>query len=438
MPIVWKINVFRFLYLVCISLSLVLLGVVSEAQAQQITLVGNFPLRDGTKRVFLINGDSDTNANAGINRTDCDNDTQKIRFAFSLPNVSFATLRLYGKSDSSSCAPTSTRTGATGTTPTCHLIASFAVNQVINRQEVGIEPAQIVAAMLGAKDITGPGSYNKKTDCYTTQSMGPTDVYVHALLFDASNQPIGGGLDGTASSGATNQYENTSIRTRYDVNGPQPPTGVTVGAGETILIAQWAGSNNSSSTGDGGTSTSGGTLSNLEPDFQSFRAYCFGGQSTDSQEDASVDVGNDANSDAGDDALADTTSPTPPPAPTGDCPSNIPADFIQGKAPSRALESFACASSGTVSGRLKIENLVNGQKYAVAIAAVDRYGNSGPFSNVVCSTPRPVNDFYKNYINAGGQAGGGYCSFGRAPMSWFTIALITATALFFITRKRKR
>jgi len=39
----------------------------------------------------------------------------------------------------------------------------------------------------------------------------------------------------------------------------------------------------------------------------------------------------------------------------------------------------------------------------------------GELSNVLCAVPEPVLDYFEAYRNAGGQAGGGLCAFGRAP-----------------------
>lgn len=56
------------------------------------------------------------------------------------------------------------------------------------------------------------------------------------------------------------------------------------------------------------------------------------------------------------------------------------------------------------------DGLRNGQRYAVAVTAVDRLGNESELSNVVCGTPREVFTFYEDYRTAGGKGGGGICS----------------------------
>jgi hypothetical protein len=62
------------------------------------------------------------------------------------------------------------------------------------------------------------------------------------------------------------------------------------------------------------------------------------------------------------------------------------------------------------------------------VAAVDALGNAGPLSNVACATPKEVNDFFENYRNAGGSAGGGFCALGARPApgaaAFFVVALL--------------
>ena len=78
--------------------------------------------------------------------------------------------------------------------------------------------------------------------------------------------------------------------------------------------------------------------------------------------------------------------------------------------------------AGATSGSYTLTGLTTGNQYAVAVAAVDSYGNVGPigvapspFSGgasgvAACSTPTAIDDFYTAYSLDGGQAGGGFCS----------------------------
>lgn len=55
------------------------------------------------------------------------------------------------------------------------------------------------------------------------------------------------------------------------------------------------------------------------------------------------------------------------------------------------------------------EGLQIGVPAALAVRAVDRFGNTGPLSNVVIGTPADVNDFWELYKTNGGSEDGGFC-----------------------------
>jgi hypothetical protein len=59
--------------------------------------------------------------------------------------------------------------------------------------------------------------------------------------------------------------------------------------------------------------------------------------------------------------------------------------------------------------------LTNGVRYALGVASVDEFYNSGNLSSLDCATPEPVTGFYEAYRAAGGEAGGGYCALGASP-----------------------
>jgi hypothetical protein len=84
-------------------------------------------------------------------------------------------------------------------------------------------------------------------------------------------------------------------------------------------------------------------------------------------------------------------------------------------------------------------NLVNGTQYAFAYSAVDLFLNEGKQGAVSCGSPVPVDDFWKRYRGAGGQAGGGFCSasFGTAGASMFGIGVALA-GLAWVRRRRSK
>jgi hypothetical protein len=69
-----------------------------------------------------------------------------------------------------------------------------------------------------------------------------------------------------------------------------------------------------------------------------------------------------------------------------------------------AMTAGSTANTATLSG------LTNYDYYAFAVAAVDSLGNVGPVGNLQCGTPGPIQDFWLDYTQDGGLAGGGYCA----------------------------
>jgi hypothetical protein len=82
------------------------------------------------------------------------------------------------------------------------------------------------------------------------------------------------------------------------------------------------------------------------------------------------------------------------------------------------------------------DNLQNGVWYACGVAGVDRRGNTGNLSAIACSRPEPVTDFYEAYVEAGGEGGGGFCVFSRAPHR-SALGLVVGAALLLAARRRK-
>ncbi|WP_437736268.1 hypothetical protein [Sorangium sp. So ce1335] len=89
------------------------------------------------------------------------------------------------------------------------------------------------------------------------------------------------------------------------------------------------------------------------------------------------------------------------------------------------------------------EDLTNGRSYVVGVAAYDGVGNAGPLSALACGTPTEVEGFFEKYREAGGKAGGGFCSI-EGPVgagrwvSWPLGALAAGAALGLLRRSRRR
>jgi hypothetical protein len=105
--------------------------------------------------------------------------------------------------------------------------------------------------------------------------------------------------------------------------------------------------------------------------------------------------------------------------------------------PSDGLEggtSGATASSATVT-------VTNYDYWVFAVAAIDTSGNVGPIGNLTCGVPGPLADFWYDYTNAGGLAGGGYCALEAvgSPGGSVVMALgVGFVGIGFVRRRRGR
>jgi hypothetical protein len=122
---------------------------------------------------------------------------------------------------------------------------------------------------------------------------------------------------------------------------------------------------------------------------------------------------------------------------TGEGGSGTSGGLEPGKPPPSALRCgnlvFGADTSFTV------DSVENGYDYRVGMAAVDLVGNPGALSDVKCVQPKPVDDFYRLYREAGGEAGGGYCSVKAPGRAWGSLASLAALgtfALAFALRRR--
>jgi hypothetical protein len=73
--------------------------------------------------------------------------------------------------------------------------------------------------------------------------------------------------------------------------------------------------------------------------------------------------------------------------------------------------------------------------YAVAVAATDPFGNVGKLSAPICEYPEETSDFWQNYRNSGGKAGGGCASAGSPIGSVSALTTITVAVLSMARRR---
>lgn len=230
------------------------------------------------------------------------------------------------------------------------------------------------------------------------------------------------------------------IAVTVDTVGPAPPTGLTVLPGNTRIQVEW-----DNISGEGGVSALTGVS-----------VYCDPAQATGPTTittDASCElVPNEAgatDAEAGTEDAGFTEVCTDGGTQTvagSECssPNLVNADGSPVIPSAEFNAKFQCGSitgnSGTtvVATEVGGSPLVNGTRYAVAVAATDAYGNVGALSSVICETPEETNDFWGGYRAAGGQAGGGFCATsgpGAPTGSIAALGLVVAAAVSMLRRK---
>jgi hypothetical protein len=108
--------------------------------------------------------------------------------------------------------------------------------------------------------------------------------------------------------------------------------------------------------------------------------------------------------------------------------------LVPGEIPDEALGRDTISSSLANEGRAT--GLTNGTTYVVGVAAYDNVGNVGVLSETACGTPAAVTGFYEMYREAGGDAGGGFCSVSRRSGSAAGFVLLGALSLAWARRRR--
>jgi hypothetical protein len=386
-------------------LSSVLVVLLATATSFAAMTIQN-PRREGTSRILAATPFDKNMGNAGFNRSDCFDTKQIVKlFVATIPSDADH-VELWVRRDNTSCANPVNWPG--GTDPQCARVKSWTY-EAANNRDVDFKPIEVIQA-IHRRAHADTAVLDPNTVCIDTTSMTPTEFYFQMMAFKG-DRVLGWTSGGTAAG------EVAALQSSYDIAGPNPPSNMQTGAGNGILVTTFTGA------------------ANPPADFNGYRAYCFPSRSgvttvTDTGTTTVTDTGVadtgtvadtfvedvDATSDATTEETAavedtGTSSTTTDAAIPENCPPGVP--FVPGEIPSPAMDQFICLEgNNSASGKLTISGLTNGTNYAVAVAASDRHGNSGALSTVVCATPKQTDDFYTLYRNAGGTAGGGWCSIG--------------------------
>jgi len=215
------------------------------------------------------------------------------------------------------------------------------------------------------------------TECTpTSAAVLPQTLTLYFLLLD-SNAVLGGQA----------QYKVT-----YKLTAPAPPGNVNSGTGENVAPITWTPATNTDQTIDG------------------YQLYC---------DPAPGQEGVDESGVVWDPNILPTSCPE----------STI---LFQG---ARPADKYKCGTANKTSSRANATGLVNMVPYNVSVASTDTYRNVGVVSAPACAIPQPVTGFFEAYRDAGGEGGGGLCSFSRHGRP---VVLLTVLGLGLCLMLRRR
>lgn len=276
---------------------------------------------------------------------------------------------------------------------------------------------------------------------FTTQNLGQGAAVCGKVdLVTVSVQFLYFGPGTAGSSPSASHATSVSI----DTLGPPAPTGLSVLPGNTRIKVSW-----DNISGEGGVSALTGVSVYCDPATGTAAASTDAG-STLVCEDGGVDEAGapidggctDVPNEAGTTSDGGTVA-------TGGCstPNFQKSDGTTVIPDANFNSKYQCGSitgnTGTsvIADSVQGHPLANGTNYAVAVAGTDAYGNVGPLSTPICMTPEVTTDFWDAYKDAGGGAGGGFCSTagdGMPAGSFALFGLATFVVISVMTRRIKR
>jgi len=393
-----------------------------SAFAQSITVVNSTSLPRLDKNGNSISKRDLTLTPEAVNLQDCLDD-QKIRFTLQLSGFEAnASIQAWAATSGECKDPV-----ARSTVKTCWQLGG------------GIPLQTTVDVDLRVREIMSgvPSPTTPKDSADLCGTVDLSTINVHFLYFPP---------------GQTTASVDQNIQVIADTVGPAPPTGLTALPGNTRVQVSWA-----NISGEGGLSELTGVKVYCDPATPTTTTTttttdgsCTEVPNEASTSDATDDSGDATTIDAGTTTVcSDASTSTTPTTTTKDCAS---PNFILsdgGKIfPSADFNSkYECGNitgnSGTTAVATSVggSTLSNGTRYAIAVAATDKYGNVGPLSEVVCETPEVTTDFWDDYKKAGGKAGGG-CSTTATneglPLGSLTVfGIATLITISTVTKRRR-
>jgi hypothetical protein len=246
---------------------------------------------------------------------------------------------------------------------------------------------------------------------------------------------------------------NQTVSVIVDTVGPDPPTGLSALPGNTRIAVSWNNISGGAAVDDAGSQSTGGTGGGLTA-LTGVNVFCDPAQGGATPTPGTpvcttvpnvVDAGPDADASTEDAGTTQVCTDGGSPTSSSECGSVNLSTSDGGKIQPTTdfINKFGCGSitgntgNQVVAGSVGGQPLVNGTRYAVAVAATDAYGNLGPLSDVVCETPAPTTDFWNTYKQDGGDAGGG-CAVGPADLPLGTLSVLATIAALGASSLRRR
>ncbi|HYQ40845.1 MAG TPA: hypothetical protein VER11_02725 [Polyangiaceae bacterium] len=217
----------------------------------------------------------------------------------------------------------------------------------------------------GGNTVTSQPPDGAPPECVlTSAAVAPQTVSVYFLLVNGNKDSFGG----------------TSWKATYKLSASAPPDHVSAGTGENIAPISWS-----------------YDTTNVDTYINGYQFYCDPAPGSASLADAGIVPDPDVVP-----ICQDTTVLKP---------GTLPDD------------QYKCGTAGRTATHGNATGLVNNVAYHVAVASTDTYLNVGNISENTCAVPQQVTGFFEAYRNAGGQGGGGFCSFSpqRRPAVLFTV-----------------
>lgn len=397
-----------------------LLFVSRAALAQSITVVNEASLPRLDKDGNVVSKRPLTLTPEAVSLQDCVDD-QQIRFTLQLAGYTVNDyIEVWGSNSGADCKVTTARSGGV---QVCWSLLSR-----INPQPIVNADIPVRKILSGAPPFSASAANDKAEAC---GKVNLSTITVHLLYFGAGDS-------------ATAKLDK-SVAVTVDTVGPDPPTGLRIKPGNTRLQVEW----NSISGGSADSGATGGLT-----DLTGIKVYCdlVGATTTTT---ANAPVCHDEVQDAGIDDSGDAATTTVQVCEDGGSTTSTSSEecassnFVVNGEPVLPTTDFntkyECGSftgnTGTSVTATSVNNgpLVNGTRYAVAVAATDKFGNVGKLSSVVCETPEVTTDFWDDYKKAGGAAGGGCASNGESgPLGSMSVLALAVTSIAVTWRRRRK